>query len=529
MNPRKGITAFALLAVMVIAFAGCGGADAPAAPGAGADANRVFPEVITIYGQVHTVVTVAGGTCNNDVGSWQALEEATGTRIEWIYAPSDHTLQLQDFTLLVASGDLPDIIRFGWPTAPGGVYSYYQDGVIINLADLLDSHMPNVRDALVGHNILRNIVHNERDVFFIPEVRDRREMNIFRGPIIREDWLERLGIPEPQTLDELHQTMIAFRDANLDDAPLVWGVSGVDFHFGNLSIDRFLWPFGIHSSFFHVDGVVKYGPMEPEFADALAFIHMLYAEGLLDPDFAIQGRPEMDAAIMNNMVGFAFGFQPSMLNRTMDPHETYFSIAGINWLQLTPDSPRFVFDVEYTSYMLAGNSIAITTAAREPELVANWINFVFSEEGSIITNYGIEGVGHYIVDGQLVFSQEFLDAGERQALFNFGTQSTFPSLRRWSAFSTTLHPRAVYSVEKWAASADVSRNLPLLPLQPDEQDRIAEIYIDMRTYIREQINRIIYGHVDVSEIPAIQDRMRAMGIEEIIAIHQAAFDRLNAR
>ena len=57
--------------------------------------------------------------------------------------------------------------------------------------------------------------------------------------------------------------------------------------------------------------------MTPEFKNALTFLNKLYKEGLIDPDFAIQERKQMNAKILANQAGAWWGYAGSDLGTFM--------------------------------------------------------------------------------------------------------------------------------------------------------------------------------------------------------------------
>ncbi|MDR1060609.1 MAG: extracellular solute-binding protein [Clostridiales bacterium] len=482
-----------------------------------------YPETLRIYASLDERITKAGKKDYNDVAAYQELERRTGTKIVWTLPPAGADAN-QDLNLLITSGDLPDIIRFGWNAAPGGVDKYYQDGVILRLTELLGEHMPNIDRLLTERDIKKSLVYNADDIYFIPEIRKEGELNVFRGPVIRGDWLEQLGLPAPQTIDELRGALAAFRDSKPGGAD-TWGMSGISFLEGNFPIGKLLWPFGIHYDFYQVDGKVKYGPMEPEFADGMAYIHELYDDGLIDPDYSVQDRTTLDGKFMNHQVGFEYGMQPTMMNNSMADSDSGFAATGMGWPKLDAGSPGYVFDAEYSSWMLIQNSAAITTACKEPEKAAHWLNFIFGDEGALITNYGVEGESYTMEGGKPVFTEEFLNLGDEQYLYFIGSSSTFPTLRLWDTYSISLHERGADAIEKWTASADLSRLLPNIPLTAEEQQSVNDQLLDIKTYIGEQISWLVTGQAGAGDIPAIRAKLEDMGIQNCIDIYQAAYDR----
>ena len=97
---------------------------------------------------------------------------------------------------------------------------------------------------------------------------------------MRADWLEELNMDVPETIDDWHEMLVAFRDEMGADVPLILPKSGRS---GN---SIFVSAFGVGSGFYQVDGKVQFGPIQDGFKEYLTLMNQWYNEGLLDPDFA---------------------------------------------------------------------------------------------------------------------------------------------------------------------------------------------------------------------------------------------------
>ena len=76
--------------------------------------------------------------------NWQAN---TGVTVEFQHPAAGQ--ENEQFNLMVADGNLPDIIERGWVNAyPGGPEKAISDGVIIALNDVIDQYCPNLNTAI---------------------------------------------------------------------------------------------------------------------------------------------------------------------------------------------------------------------------------------------------------------------------------------------------------------------------------------------------------------------------------------------
>ena len=70
------------------------------------------------------------------------LEKVTGIKVKYEHPPSGQ--ERETLNVLLASREYPDIIEYAWPGYPGGVTKLFNDGVILELTDLMKQYAPNL-------------------------------------------------------------------------------------------------------------------------------------------------------------------------------------------------------------------------------------------------------------------------------------------------------------------------------------------------------------------------------------------------
>ncbi len=388
---KKTLVSLLLVLVMVLGmFAGTG-----------AVAEDVgYPEEITIFTGLTEHLSKIGVTNYNETVFWQELEKRTGTHVEFEHLPAGADMMAQ-VNLMVASNDLPDIINgVNWKTVPDGANIWEEDGVIIDLTELIPVYMPNYYAAIMELPFSIAELSIGGKMYYISDIQHGVP---FEGPNIREDWLKAAGMETPTTVDELYDVLVYFRDNDMNgdgDATNEWPMSGLGATSIGWSPLNLMWAWGVHYSYQLVDGQVTHGMLLPEFAEAIGTVAKFYAEGLLDPDYSTQDRTALDGKYMNHLVGMEYGIQPTKMNNALNKEavEGQFKAGSVPNLKLTADSPSYVFDTMYIS-LLKGASAAITGACEEPEKVLHWFDYIYSPEGSLLFNWGIEGESFAYDDG----------------------------------------------------------------------------------------------------------------------------------
>lgn len=541
----KRITAFILVLVLIVSLlAGCETkpAETTAPPTASTTTPSVtepsttvpvstepaYPEEISIFATFSSRCEAAGMTDYNDTYWAQALEEITGTHVNWKLHSSD--VAPEKFTLMIASEQYPDAIIYNWQKAEGGIELYHEDEIIIDLTDLIPECMPNLNAYLEANPDVKKFMTNgDGKILSIPTIREQQALNIFVGPQIRADWLEKLKLEVPSTPDELYEVLKAFKtmdpngNGEQDEIPM----SGVGFDSTTFGIGNLLWAFDTHYSFYVKDGQVVWGPAEDGFTDGLSYIAKLYAEGLIDVDYLLNDRTAMDSKAIADRVGFEFSYQPTKYYNSTDFNDGNRVMAGIPYLTTANSDSMSCFNQAYTQSVVTTVAIAVTSACEDPEGLLRWLDTVYSEEGILATNYGEEGTHYTMVDGepQLVEGVDLADQQATTMLVN----STFPILQQWGAYSSTLSPWGAEAIDVWADGVDTTGVLPALSLTAEETEQIADALTQLQTYAQTEMNNVVIGETSIEEWDEIVEKFRNMGLDDVLAVYNAAYARYLAK
>lgn len=543
MKTKKRLYALcAALAACSVLLASCGGApSSPSSSGAapsaapsskaassagassgGGEAAVEYPQSLRIWTTGFSeVYSSMGASDYNACNALQTICQNTGTELQWEYGSSGNDWML-NFNLMLSSGDYPDIIVTDWTNITGGAKQYADEGVIIDLTDMYQTNLHNVHRALENVDSLNNVKSSDGHYYYVPEVFDRLGGGVFRGFVIRQDMLEALGEKVPETLEEYKALLGKAKEHYGSD---FYPMTGTGFD-DTLGIGSLLWSYGITYGFYLEGDTVCYGPLSGRFAEGMGYIHDLYAQGLIDPDYATQDRNAEKGKIMADLSMATFEYQPSAMMKAMAEQNPQFQLVGIPGLKEKAGAPSYTFDPNYISHLVLGDSYAISTACKEPEKAANFVNYIYSEEGSFISNWGEENVDFvYGEDGKPRFTDSLL-ASEHMVSRVFTTGSCFASLRILDAYQAILPQVSVDAIELWTKSNDASRILPTLSFTSEEQEAITDWQADLATYMAERYSGLVNGQIAVDSIPAIQQELREkMHIEEILEVYQVAYDR----
>lgn len=524
---KKKIALLLAVSCLAASLVGCG-----AKKESGGDLNENgMPQSLEVFAPLGGSAVKGGATSNNDITSFQLMEELTGCHVEWVHPASDGLDE--QFNLLMASGKYPDVIVYGWQNIPGGAKSYADDDIILPLKDLMEENMPNLTAFNTEHpDVLKEYSDDASEVYYIPFIRGDERLKVFQGPQIREDWLDKLGLSIPKTTDELYTVLKAFKtqdpngNGEADEIPM----TGIQFETESFGIGNLAWAFGTHYKFYVEDETVKYGIMEDRFKEALTYIQKLYSEGLIDVDYLLNDREKMDAKVMNNRAGFLYSFQPNKFYASMN--DGIRKITGIPHLT-GPYGDTTCFNSSYTQTVTQLSAV-ITTSNPQPAATLKWLDAFFGEEGAMNMNFGKEGESYTMEDGYPKLTDYILnnpDGKDKTEMIgmNIGVQeSTFPALQDWRYYEQTLSPWSVDAINTWA-EVDKSGVMPPVNLTSEESAEVTQIMSQVNTFVLENINKIVIGQLDISELDSIRERVKGMGIEKVLSIYNDAYTRYQKR
>ena len=207
---------------------------------------------------------------------YKHIFEKTGVQVEFLHPPEGQATE--QFNLMIASGDFPDIIEWNWHNYPGGVSKAVADGIIRPLNTIIEDYSPNLSKLLMENPTwARQAMNDEGVIHAFPFIRDDREndnrLHVWFGIFLRNDWLNDLNLSVPETYEEWETTLIAFKDS----------IEGVVAPLSYESFvgwsNPFLSGFGSNMGFFMEGNEVHWGPMQTGFRDWLELFNRWYQMG----------------------------------------------------------------------------------------------------------------------------------------------------------------------------------------------------------------------------------------------------------
>lgn len=465
----------------------------------------------------------------NENQAIQELEKRTGVKVDFQHPPVGQ--ETEQYKLLIVSDDLPDVIEErGTAMYPGGGDKAIEDGVFLRLNELMENNAPNYMHLREESDEIRKLTITDAGNIWSFGMIQNFDALVWNGPIVRKDILDDLGIDPPETIEDWYAMLTAMKESGVE-IPLLFPKTGRD------SYGCFLGSYNIAASFYVDDGTVKFGPYEEAMKDYLTEMNKWYTEGLIDQDFASRDSKMTEALATSGRAGAWIGTSGIEIESYLVSGQSSnpdFELYGASYpLQLNGEKSQY----RQVDQKVRGYNASITTSCECPELVTQWLDYRYSEEGSMLFNYGTtEGVTYEInEDGEpRVLQDVVLSYPENEGLaftnvmwkykINDGAMN-----RMNTAPLDSLIPESQQARVEWGESAGTDSVLPTLTMTTEEASEYNSIMNEINTYTDQMILKFFIGDESLDAFDSYREQLQKMNIERAIEIQQAAYDRYLAR
>lgn len=459
----------------------------------------------------------------NEYLVFSQLEQATNVR--WDATLVSFFSSSEQFQLMVASQDYTDVVCRAIDSYTGGTDQAIEEEFLIDVSDLIDENMPNLLDWFDKYPELRKQMTTvEGNIGGFPKFY-QEPSDVNEGACIRLDWLEELGLESPKTYDDLHNVLTQFKEQKEASAPLVIAVNtGVQ---GDL-----LNGYNI-GNYYQVDGQVRFGPMQPEFKEYLTMMNQWYNERLLSDSFLTsQAEVLMDfSTILSGDTGVWCGTGTQSITQLLSmASESQPDMRITGMTNVTKDGE--IAHVGTESQILDSIMWSVTTECSDPAAIAQYVDYLYSDAGILLANYGVEGETFNYVDGkpmltELVTNNPDYSYNLALNIFTCDRQTPVPFIIDEQKARNDYSEDQKNAVEVWSNATDGLYNIPRQGVNTTtkETEEYNRIYSDIDTYMDETISKFVVGDLSLDQFDSFVDQLKTMGIEDCIAIQQAAYDR----
>lgn len=459
----------------------------------------------------------------------KAWQEATGVTIEVIQCASEEALNL-----LIAGGDLPDLIYFNPGIYSGGAAKAIKDGVIEPLNDYME-FAPELQEVLDGNDVWRKSnMTADGSIIGAPFIRGEDYLCTSAGLIIRQDWLDDLNLEVPQTPDELYEVLKAFKEEKGASMPLTC----TNFWLYDIVVGQGIITSGfdlVKAGWYQVDGEIYYGYVEEEYKDVLAYLNKLYDEGLLDPNYMSNDDNTCKANISNGTSGVTVGPTGGYIGTILSAVEEGASLDVTGFGPLVSNEGDIPYSGQYDN-AVKGPTLVMTTQCENKEAAAKFMNYGYTEEGSMLLNFGIEGESYTMVDGYPTYTDIIMNNPDgwtkQQALAQYTmswNDGPMVQDRRYIEQYASL-PQQQAALTQWSNTTSAEYQVPPISVAEADKAEYDKLVMDINTYISEMFVKYVTGQASLDTFETeYLGQLEKMGIDRVIELQQEALDAFNTR
>lgn len=340
----------------------------------------------------------------------QALTEKTGVKLKTEYPVSSDD---QKVALMIAEQNYPDLIY-----AKGDAGSLIDAGALIDMTELIEEYGPNIKKMYGDEFDKLKYSQDDSSIYQLSSYAVGGT-NYKNSGTAQIQWavLKENDYKVPESLDEFEKMLKDYIAAHptTDDGMETIGLtlSTSDWHWmitlgnpagyiaeGAPDNGQWLVDENYNASYkFRSEKVREY----------FKWLNRMYNEGILDHEFATQTHEDYIAKIATGRVlslfdtDWDYGDGEKILKADGKLDLTYCGIP------LTMDAGTKAPSLMYQG-LTTGQGVGITTACKDPVAAIKYLDFLCSDEGQVLVNWGIEGTNYFIdEEGHRYRTQEEID------------------------------------------------------------------------------------------------------------------------
>ncbi len=476
----------------------------------------------------------SGISSYNDHYGLKYAQERTGVNLTFV--ENNMITAREQFSLMVASNDLCDIIvGFEWYYTPGGDNAVDED-LILDLNEYLDN-MPIYQRILETDPQWHESLETDGGRLCSIKALCTTFPWVKESVAVRGDWLDELGLELPKTFDDYFEVLSAFKSEYNPTYTLDIGTTlGNNWFEGGYGIGVASSRYSTTSDLYGEDGVVHDGLTSERFRDYLTMLHDWHDAGLISDDYVTIGNLEF---FENQYSGLIAAGEFGCVNGAGGLLESYAAFSDDPDFRFVPSyAPRLTEDSTLcylTESTLTNSDYApsISTQCEYVELAMQYLDYFFTEEGAILGLYGLEGQSwEYDENGEPALTELITSAGDVNGAlmaYKVNISSVFDPN---ASFRVMTSESAQKIMQFWTDDRNELMshgNNAVYPsgatLSAEESEQAANLLADIATYVSESVPGFILGTKSLDEFDAYCEALEGMGIEDVTAIYQAAYDR----
>lgn len=473
-----------------------------------------------------------------DAPSHQEIFKKTNVKMNIQIVPANSYEEKKNIVL--GTDNFPDIIYI--PNT-ADIVTYGNSGIFEPLSQYVNEEtMPNFYKFWQQYPEMKKYLLNG-ELYVFPVVAREETANGF-GPVIRKDLLEANNLKSPETFEELLEVLTKLKEIYPDSIPWT-GRKGTK---QLLKTTTYMLGSGYGSNGLYYDfDQEKYifGPASENFKAVLDYLNRAFKAGVLDPEFATTTSEQMESKLSSGKSFFyldnsGFGQNYTRMLRKIDGQEN----ALFQVLPIPENSFGQRRAVAYATE-LPGRFYAINAKAKNKDKIIQFIDWLYSKEGSDITNYGVEGYSfEYNEQGEPEFKEDYVMKFKDAQPSDYYAIFTDLGITKLDFCLWACNTKTSFEIQKidgnWTEDVDefwkiISEDKAYVQphidpsLTKEESEKVQDILVDVNTMLEQEYNNYIMGQTPIDNWDSVIKKCEDMGIRELEQIYNDAEARANAQ
>lgn len=456
------------------------------------------------------------------------IEKRTGIKLDVMIVPAaDWSTKMNT---LMAADQMPDFFRL-WTSATEVASS----GTLLELDQYINDQTPIIKNLYETiPNLDKTTIGGKN--YTLPTIRMDTNYQVGACPSIRVDLLKENNLEIPKTWDELYNVLKVFKEKYPDS--VVYGARGDGVFRTSVGPLKSL---GADYNLYQDEtGVWKLGRMQENYKSALEFINKLYKDGILDSEYLITSAQDWKSGLGNGKYLFYYD-NPQFINAFNTSLQAVKEGARFEPIPVLANSKGERTQYGYASHTF--NEYGFNSSIKDPQLALRFFDWLYSEEGALLMNYGIEGQDWEMVNDEPHFKADVVKSYQDKSADPYyaaasekGLGSLFFAPGWYSHsnydFSVKASEDAVDDVFIYNVYKDEMNTIIDAPVEPPytdaEAEQITKIKQNIEDYSATEINKFISGERSISEFDQFVEHLKKNGAEEWEKIANEAQARYEA-
>ena len=477
------------------------------------------PQTLTLWTTFPPPMTNALAGDISQMYSFKVAAEVTGVKLD-ITSATFETASEQ-FALNSAAHSWTDLI-FGVTSYTNSMEGAVEDGIIVDLTEYLEEFAPDYWKVLQDTPDFKKEVTMDSGMIAAFYGMNDAE-TLVSGPQIRKDWLDAVNLPIPETLDDLEEVLLAFKNELGIKYPIYASVLSNYLYSGIITCAYGTGAMSSGTYFVDKDGTVHCSWLEDDYKNMLLKLQDWNQKGIVTSDsLTLTGT---ESAIQGGLTGvWSDNIKTMSTTAEAATNDPNCDIVAMPYPTVEEGGVAYVSTTDY-----AADPISISTNCADPELASMYVNFFYTPEGQMVCNYGIEG-SSYVLDENgepkytdlVLNNPDGLDISVAQAIYSaFYVPYVHMTSRTTSAYTDQDEFDAS---DIWKQNADFSR-MYHGDMTVEETEEYTAIMSDLETYVNECAPKFILGEMSFDQWDEFIDQCKTMGVDRTVELKQAAYDR----